>query len=963
MRQERKPRGIGATEEGIERLEKAKAAKGWTYLKIAEAAEVSEKSVKNVFGRRCVDKDTASKVAKALELSIEDIVALEEKTKARTNTSKLYENLGRRGVIREQFIGRETELETLHELLQQNSQVAIAAIAGMGGVGKTELALQYARSHLQTYQGGVCWLTASGVEVGIQIERFAFTQFNLTPPQDWDLPERVDFCWRQWHPGEVLVVFDDVTDYKKQVKPYLPPASSRFKVLVTTRHHLGFSVAHLRLDVLSPEASLDLLAYLIGTERIERELEVAQKLCEWLGYLPLGLELVGRYLVQRQDLSLAKMLSQLRDKKRLRHPALIEADPTMTAELGVAAAFDLSWELLDEEAQKLGCWLSLYAPAPLSLSFQLLDSLPSEQVLAALEDEKIIEQVLAALEDEKIIEDVEESLEKAKSDLMHLHLLQRTTEGTYRLHQLIRQFFREKLEESADADDLKRVVAAGMAALAKQIPESPTLDQIKALTPAIPHLEEVAISLKDFLSDEDLIWVFKGLGTFYQAQGFYTLAAPWYEQCLSAVRNHLGEEHLDVATNLTDLGQLYTDLNRYSDAEPLLVQALELRRRLLGQEHRDVTISLNNLAVLYQYQGHYSEAEPLLEQALELQKRLLGEENLDVAKSMNNLATLYQNQERYKDAELLHLQALELQKRLLGEENLDVALSLGNLAALYQKQEYYKEAKPLLEQVLELQKRLLGEEHPRMATSLNNLGELYRSQKRYSEAERFLVQALKLQKRFLGEENLSVANSLLKLADISVSQGHWRKAQSFYEQALELNKCLRREDHPDVANILYNLGAIYLAQKHDSKAEPLLKQALELNKRFLTEEHPDVAQSLNGLAVLYQHQGRYSDAESLHMQALELRKRLLREEHPDVASSLSNLADLYRELRRYEEAEPLCVEALKIKERCLGVNHFRTVLTRKILENIRAEMKKQQSKKYRKFLSEFKRLDDENPEN
>jgi hypothetical protein len=94
----------------------------------------------------------------------------------------------------EKFVGRETELRTLHHMLQENNQVAIAAIAGMGGVGKTELALQYAIQHREIYKGGICWLIPKAGDVGIQIVQFARTQLDLKPPEDFDILAQVQHC-------------------------------------------------------------------------------------------------------------------------------------------------------------------------------------------------------------------------------------------------------------------------------------------------------------------------------------------------------------------------------------------------------------------------------------------------------------------------------------------------------------------------------------------------------------------------------------------------------------------------------------------------------------------------------------------------------------------------------------------------------------------------------------------------
>lgn len=170
----------------------------------------------------------------------------------------------------------------------------------------------------------------------------------------------------------------------------------------------------------------------------------------------------------------------------------------------------------------------------------------------------------------------------------------------------------------------KKAFAAALVKIAQKIPESLTLEDIKSVQLAIPHLTEVAQNLIDAVEDENLTWVFTGLGKFYQGQGLYTLAAPWYEQGLSTVQTRLGEEHSHVATNLSWLASLYDFQGRYDQAEPLFLQALELSKRLLGDAHPDVANSLNCLANLYYSQGRYERAEPLYLQALKIYKQVFG---------------------------------------------------------------------------------------------------------------------------------------------------------------------------------------------------------------------------------------------------------------------------------------------------------------------------------------------------
>ncbi|MBD2353605.1 tetratricopeptide repeat protein [Tolypothrix sp. FACHB-123] len=783
-------------------------------------------------------------------------------------TKEIHHNIPLSGVTK--FVGRETELQNLHRLLQENQQVAIAAIAGMGGVGKTELALQYANLHRVTYQGGICWLSALQ-DVGVQLVQFARNQLQLNPPDDLDLVGRVQHCLEKWHQGEVLLVIDNVTNYRDEVRCYLESVPSRFKQLITTREKLQPPIVRLDLDVLTPLAAMQLLKSIVGRERLRREALVARKLCKWLGYLPLGLELVGRYLLGDEELTLAEMLQDL-EKERLKHEALEEVPQEMVVKLGVAAAFELSWRRLRENAQHLGCLLSLFALAP--IPWELVESVT--------------------------INNAAQDWKKARRDLLQLHLLQHKGEGIYQLHPLLREFFQDKLTGLEQAEEFKQSFCWVMVAVAKDIPDTPTLQQIKDVAPAIPHLVEVADNLIQYVSDDDLIWVFVGNARFYNGQGLYDQAAPWFEQCLESTKKRLGAEHPDVATSLNNLALLYASQGQYSQAEALNIQALELMRRLLGEEHPDVATSLNNLASLYDSQGKYSQAEALNIQALELRRRLLGEEHPDVAQSLNTLGGLYSSQGKYSEAERLFIQALELVRRLLGEEHPNVAITLNNLAGLYRFQRKYSQAEALCIQALELKRRLLGEEHPNVATSLNNLAGLYRFQRKYSQAEALCIQALELKRRLLGEE------------------------------------------HPNVATSLNNLAGLYRFQRKYSQAEALCIQALELKRRLLGEEHPNVATSLNNLALLYNSQRKYSQAEALNIQALELRRRLLGEEHPDVAQSLNNQALLYASQENYSQAEPLFIQALDICEQRLGVNHPNTVTVRKNLAYLRDSLKSQQ---------------------
>jgi hypothetical protein len=177
------------------------------------------------------------------------------------------------------FVGRDEALDKIGKRLEQDSQLAICAVSGMGGIGKTELAIQYALRNQEEYSGGLCWLDCRSGDLGTQIVLYARSHLKLTIPQDLELPEQVKHCWQNWPTGQVLLVYDDVSDYQS-VDTYLPPPTeTRFKVLLTSRQKLLDEKNRLDLDVLSPETALELLQALVKNGRIKAQEEQAKALC------------------------------------------------------------------------------------------------------------------------------------------------------------------------------------------------------------------------------------------------------------------------------------------------------------------------------------------------------------------------------------------------------------------------------------------------------------------------------------------------------------------------------------------------------------------------------------------------------------------------------------------------------------------------------------------------------------
>ncbi len=356
-----------------------------------------------------------------------------------------------------EFLGRDEELKELHQKLQ-STETKPVVIGGMVGVGKTELALQYAKDHLQTYSGGICWLSVRDSDVVNEIVEFARLELDLKPERLTNLSKeaQVNCCWSYWRDikgekNKFLLVLDDVTDYR-EIKDCLPNKPC-FKVLITTeKKEIWSPSVQLELDVLTQTVALKFLKFLVRDNRVDEQSKDAIKICRWLGNLPLGLELVGRYLAMENnlDLSLAEMFQRLNKRGLKEDGPLVKVQSEMTTKYNITAVLHLSWKELRPEGKQLAYLLSLFALAPIPWL--------------------LVENVI-----NNLASDWEKRVENDRGDLLNRSLLKRTGKETYQLHSVIRQFLRDKLEEYPGKEDMKRGFCQAMVTVvASEIPQKPT---------------------------------------------------------------------------------------------------------------------------------------------------------------------------------------------------------------------------------------------------------------------------------------------------------------------------------------------------------------------------------------------------------------------------------------------------------------------------------------------------------
>ncbi|KAJ5532209.1 hypothetical protein N7494_008761 [Penicillium frequentans] len=344
-------------------------------------------------------------------------------------------------------------------------------------------------------------------------------------------------------------------------------------------------------------------------------------------------------------------------------------------------------------------------------------------------------------------------------------------------------------------------------------------------------------------------------------------------------------------TELLYRGAWYAqELGYITESREMASRSRKFRLKYLGEESEEALASTGILAEAYRFEGRWEEAEHLEVQVMEVSKAKLGVDHPSTLTSMANLAVTYRNQGQWEEAEHLEVQVMEISKTKLGVDHPVMLTSMANLASTYWSQGRWEEAEHLEVQVMETRKTKLGVDHPDMLTSMGNLAATYWSQGRFEEAEQLQVQVMETRKTKLCADHPHTLASMANLASTYRDQGRWEEAEHLEVQVMETRKTKLGVDHPDMLTSMSNLAATYWSQGRFEEAEQLQVQVMETRKTKLGADHPHTLASMANLASTYRNQGRWEEAEHLDVQVMEMRKIKLGADHPDTLTSMANLA-------------------------------------------------------------------------
>jgi tetratricopeptide (TPR) repeat protein len=779
------------------------------------------------------------------------------------------------------FVGREEELPKLESLLRAGSTTAIgqvAAATGLGGIGKTQLAVEYAYRYGRRYAGGVFWLDMEDPEgIGSQVAQCG-GKMNLPGFDQLSQPEQIEHVKEEWNgPTLRLLIFDNVAE--SEVVGEWRPRPGGCRVLITSRKMDwpdGLGLEEVRLATLPRPKAVELLCK-GRPEALEDEGErkAADAICETLGDLPLAVALAGRYLESyKYDVTLGQYLQGLQAQPVLDNPALVDfvKDPSPTDHVqNVAATFNMSYERLDGEnetdllAMRLFHLASHFAPV--SINRRLLAK------AAGLSPEE---------------EEGRRQATEGIRRLTGLGLMEEEAEGRLLLHRLLGDFARahpaprESEEEGWDA------VALTVGAFATEENES---GLPAGLARELAHLRHLAVEA------ERRGWseagsLYNELGRHLRIVASYAEAQEYIEQALAMDEAAFGPSHPNVARDRDNLGLVLRWLSDLEGARENHERALAIDEATFGPSHPTVAIRLGNLGITLRQMGDLEGARQRYERALAIDEKAFGPDHPKVAIRLNNLGIVRRRMGDLEGARECYERALAIDEKAFGTDHPKVAIRLNNLGMVLRVTGDLEGAWEHYERALAIDEKAFGPDHPKVAIRLNNLGMVLRMTGDPEGAWDHYERALAIDETVFGPDHPKVAIRLNNLGRVLKAMGSLQGAREHLERALGIDEKALGLEHPQVATAVNNLGLVLRDMGDLAGAREHFERALAIDEKALGPDHPNVARIVWNLGDVLHRTGKLQEARGHYERALAILRRVYGEEHPDTQMVLSNLKAL-----------------------------------------------------------------------
>lgn len=605
------------------------------------------------------------------------------------------------------FTGRVESLDRMRKAMNSGRTVTVHSLRGMGGVGKTQLAIEYAHRFASDFE--IVWwipaeqptsipdhLTELGIALGLDVDPSSTAQVltTLRGRQRW------------------LLVFDNAED-PLALRPYLP--SGQGQVVITTRRS-GFGAlgAVLDLHVLDRAESTALLRRRVPDATAEQ----VDSLAELLGDLPLAIEQAAAY-AEGTGLSMDGYLRLFHERAAdmIGRGLVVDRQETLTT------LWDLSLAALSEQSPAAVQLLDLLAwmapePVPLDLFTNHPEALPSP-LAEAVQDELTWQDTVGAL--------------------VSWFFVRRTSDEVTIVHRLLQQSLRARDHDSPSTSEVQSLLLTDLPGDdALGMPEN--WPRWRILLPHVLAVVDVAQNPTDYTP-----WMCGRAGVYLNVTGRSVEAISLHEQALSMDETAHGADSRWVATHLNNLALALNSVGRTDEALLRIKRALTINESIYGSDAPQVTTNLTNLVGFLCNQGLYAEALPLAERALAIDEAAYGPSHPRLITDLNGVGLALGELGRWDHAVPVLQRALAIAEATYGPDHQYVAMTLANLADVFRDLDDLDEALSLLERALAIDEAVYGPKHPRIAAHLRYLSSMLELMGRVDEARTMYQRAQEIE--------------------------------------------------------------------------------------------------------------------------------------------------------------------------------------------------------------------------
>lgn len=684
-------------------------------------------------------------------------------------------------VHRPRFVGRIREMWKVHQALSRGRLTPITGrvgpsttqLSGLGGIGKTVLAEEYALRFQYAYPGGIYWLRAGAQEDGGETREHEFRSIaeHLGLDVHGLLPNQVHAVLRNHfdrNAGSALWIVDDlpVGVDDKEFQAWQGPG--RYCQTLMTTRGTAHNVDRIDLDVLTEDEALELLLSFHRTPRSDDEMEQARGLVRDLGRHALACEVTGALLATgAYSIAKYRLLLASPSEDALRLSANLKGVLPHDHEASIAATLLQSIDALGTHGSLFLQIAAVLGPFPFSANL-----------------------VRGAFEELTSESDGQQGFAEGVSEVLSHSLCQRIDADVhaYRVHNLVSHVVRHHRQAGDREKEMRSAVNAALLDILQEVSE----------VSSHPRIEYDMLQARSVYVHEPTAPVGRLIGRYDFERGNYRSARESYAHVVETLRRGLGEEHPDTLESMNTLAAVLLAKGQFVDARQYQEQVVKTRERVLGEEHPDTLTSVINLARMLFAQGHLTDARRHEEQTLEVLRRVLGEEHPLTLIAMSNLAGTLKEQGDVIGARKYQEKVFEIRRRVLGTEHPDTLTSIHNVAQTLKEQGELTEARKLQEQTLETLRRVLGEEHPHTLTTMGNLAGTLRAQGDLTGARRYQEKVFEALRRVLGEEHPhtltamgNLAGTLKEQGDVTGARDLIAKARAIAQRTLEPTVRLR----------------------------------------------------------------------------------------------------------------------------------------------------------------------------